>query len=297
MTLNLMLASPSAVYLSGDFRLTSTSGRFTDNLNTQKLVPVLKLGWFALVSFAGLGRTAAGMDVGDWLAAETAAIDQHAGVDELERRLIGADTWLSALGPARHHIFSAVGFNGAQPFAMAVSNYLDDQGQYLPAVGHMRSRMVATDQPQVLVRGWEPAVLPDEIEALRRALQDDSDPIQLQLRMAAVNEAAAGRSATISRECVTGHLLSNGHGEVSPRGIPDTAEYMPSFVRRQLHGGGVRGFLRKTDGNGRLLPPYWVGMTLQIQNDVFAALHAVRNVEGPPCTNVVQSPLFWENQM
>lgn len=295
MTLNLMLTSPSAVYLSGDFRLTSASGTFTDNLNTQKLVPVIKFGWFGLVSFAGIGRTSAGVDVGEWLVAETAAIDPSAGLAELERRLIGADSWLAALGPDRRHIFSAVGFNEGQPFAMAVSNYLDDQGRYLPAVGNMQSHMVATNQPQVLVRGWERAVLPDEISALRTALQGGIDPIQIQLLIASVNEAAAGRSTTISRKCVTGHLLRNGDGEMAPRGIPDTTEYMPLFVRRQLQVGDFRGFLLKQDTHGRPLPPYWVGMTLKIQNDVFATVNAVRNIDGPASANDVQSPLFWEN--
>jgi hypothetical protein len=104
--------------------------------------------------------------------------------------------------------------------------------------------------------------------------------------------AAAGRSPTISRQCVTGHLLSNGYGKVAPRGIPDTVEYMPSFVRRQLLATGIRGYLRATDASGQALPPYWVGMRLQIRANTFIALHAIRNISPPPCTNVVQSPLF-----
>ena len=57
MTLNLMLISRSAVYLSGDFRLTYAGGRWwSDRLNVQKLVPVFKFGWSALVSFTGVAE-------------------------------------------------------------------------------------------------------------------------------------------------------------------------------------------------------------------------------------------------
>lgn len=295
MTLNLMLVSPAAVYLSGDFRLSSASGPLPDDLNTQKLVPVAKSGWMALVSFAGIGRTPSGMDVGEWLVAETDAIAHDAGIDELERRLINADAWLAPLGPARHHIFSVVGFNGPQPFAMVVSNFHDDHGQPLTTVKNMQSHFVS-EQTTVLVRGWEPAVMPNEADALRELLQNGVDPRQLQIHMAAVNEAAAGRSSTISRECVTGHLLSDGTGELAPRGISDAAEYMPPFVRRSFHNQGVSGFLCKPDAQGRPLSPYWVGMTLARREKFLAMVHAVRNV-AELCTDANRSPLFWKNDV
>jgi len=43
MTLNLMLISKDAVYLSGDFRLTSIKdqGALPDSYDTQKLIPVI----------------------------------------------------------------------------------------------------------------------------------------------------------------------------------------------------------------------------------------------------------------
>lgn len=295
MTLNLMLVSPKAVYLSGDFRLSSASGPLPDDMNTQKLVPIAKSGWTALISFAGIGRTPSGLDVGAWLVAETDAIDHDAGIEELERRLVNADTWLATLGPARHHIFSVVGFNGTQPFAMVVSNFHDDQGQPLSTVNNMQSHFVAA-QTTVLVRGWEPAVLPKETDNLRESLQNGVDPLQLQIQMAEVNEAAAGRSSTISRECVTGHLLSDGSGEVTPRGISDAAAYMPPFVRRSLQNHGIRGFLCKSDARGNRLSPYWVGMTLKRDEIALLMLHAIRNVT-EPCTAVIQSPLFWKNEV
>jgi hypothetical protein len=53
MTLNLILTSKDAVYLSGDFRLTSTKDQaaLPDSYGTQKLIPVIRHGWAALIAY------------------------------------------------------------------------------------------------------------------------------------------------------------------------------------------------------------------------------------------------------
>jgi hypothetical protein len=288
-----MLTSPSGVFLSGDFRLTSRPGAFSDNLNTQKLVPVVKFGWSALVSFAGVGRTSSGLDVGEWLAEELAAIDMHEDVSELERRLLGANTWLRALGPQRHHIFSAVGFNGARPFAMVISNFLDEHGQWLPTVGDLSCRVYYPDRPEVFVRGWESAVMPDEVTGLLQVLQAGISARDLQLSLATINRAAANRSPTISPECVTGHLLPVGTGEVTPHGISDTVEYMPGFVKRSLLAEGTKGFLCRTNAIAEPLPPRWVGMTWTVRDDALVMMHVIRNVQ-EPMTQDQTSELYWK---
>ena len=52
MTLNLMLTSKAAVYLSADFRLVSLDNQtpLPDSYDTQKLIPVIRRGWSALVA-------------------------------------------------------------------------------------------------------------------------------------------------------------------------------------------------------------------------------------------------------
>ena len=54
MTLNLLYSSRQAAYLSGDFRFTYSDGHTDDDLSAQKLVPVIKFDWSALVSFSGI---------------------------------------------------------------------------------------------------------------------------------------------------------------------------------------------------------------------------------------------------
>jgi len=53
MTLNLMLTSKEAVYLSGDFRLTSIKDQaaLPDSYDTQKLIPVIRHDWSALIAY------------------------------------------------------------------------------------------------------------------------------------------------------------------------------------------------------------------------------------------------------
>ena len=56
MTLNLMLTSRDAVYLSADFRLTSTRDQaaISDSYDTQKLIPVVRRDWSALIAYSGV---------------------------------------------------------------------------------------------------------------------------------------------------------------------------------------------------------------------------------------------------
>ena len=292
MSLNLMVTSPSGAYLSGDFRLTSNVGH-VDDLNTQKMVPIVRLGWSALVSFAGIGRTSIGLDVGEWLAGELGAIGLDESIVELEQRLSSADSWLCGMGSSRHHIFSVVGFEGSRPFAMVVSNFLDANGQRKPSVGSLSSNIFYPNRPQVFVRGWESAVLPSEATGLEQAIHAGNSARDIEKTLASININAAGRSSKISPECVTGHLLPDGTGEVTPHGIPDTVEYMPGFVKRGFLSQGVKGFLCRTNANGNPMPPRWVGMTWTIRNDAMLIMYVVRNVIEPRAEDM-NSSQYWK---
>jgi hypothetical protein len=60
MTLNIMLTSRTAVYLSGDFRLSTLDGKpIADNHDTQKLLPIFRRDWSALVAYTGLAKRTA----------------------------------------------------------------------------------------------------------------------------------------------------------------------------------------------------------------------------------------------
>jgi hypothetical protein len=301
MSLNLMLTDRSAVYLSGDFRLTyNLGGNWRDDLQVQKLVPVLKFRWGALVSFAGVAQTAEGIDVGDWISEQTHCIEMNAPFEQLPKTLLSADDWLSRMVGDRRLIFSIVGFIGRRPTRVIISNFVDAAGnRYEPAHHKLKVFSSKPKKPQVHVAGDEAAVLPNEAEHLRGILAANRKPSEIHEALAEAIAAASGRSSTISRECVTGHLLPTGAAEIMPHGISDKAEYLPGFVKRNLTASGISGFKCKLDENGKPLPPRWVGMTAKIQGGpkdaVVGVLHSIRNVEGPMSSGIPgAAKVFWK---
>ena len=56
MTLNLLLTSSSAAYLSGNFRLTYLNNEHRDELDTQKLIPVIRYNWGTLIAYSGVTK-------------------------------------------------------------------------------------------------------------------------------------------------------------------------------------------------------------------------------------------------
>jgi len=233
MTLNLMLVSRSAVYLSGDYRLTYDPGRWKDDPNTQKLIPIFTYQWSALVSFAGVARTSRGLDVGDWVSQQLDGIEMDANFDELPRRLLTANSWLSRVDGYRPLIFSIVGFISRRPVAMVISNYSDINGHlFNPLLPHLKKFESKPNEPKVQVAEERKAVCREDIADLKMMLKENRNPREIQAAMAEANASAHDRSLTISQECVTGHLLPTGKAEVTPHGIDDRAEYLPGFVNR-----------------------------------------------------------------
>src|SRR5260370_27909031 len=100
MTLNLILTSQEAVYLSGDFRLTSLQGntvvKSEDDFSVQKIVPVINRKWSALVAWTGIAHTPSGEGIGDWLARAVQTMDLHASFDALPLRLLAPNDSLLA---------------------------------------------------------------------------------------------------------------------------------------------------------------------------------------------------------
>jgi len=276
-----MLTSRPSVYLSGDFRLTGSQTE--DDLNAQKLVPTSKFGWTALVSFTGIAKTNRGLDVGDWVSARLQAIPIDAEFDELPKALLAADHWLSKVSGYRKLAFSVVGFIHRRPVAMVISNFLDMDGNEFGPLAKLRLFESRPKKPEVRIVGDKRDVSSTQIGHLKKLLSENKQPQDIHRAMAQVNASAhrARPASTISEECVTGHLLPSGAGEVMPHGIDDQVEYMPGFVRRHLYEAGVRGFQVRMDETGQPLPPRWVGMTMKTQNNAVINLHSIRNVEEP----------------
>lgn len=289
MTLNVMLTSRTAVFLSGDFRL--TYGRPlppVDDLDVQKLIPVIKRNWSALVAFTGVGRTAAGLDIGDWIERQTAEIATEAPFHELPNRLKSADSWLATIpGPDRDRqlAISIVGFVNKRPFAMVISNFTDLKDRTFPVSPRLTVSEERPNEVRSFVPGGTLTGLNSELTRLKGLLRDRTAARTLAEEIAATNLLASGLSSTISKECVTGFLLASGRGEITPHAIPEGEEYLPGFVKRQAAKGGIAGFIPKRDESGAVLPLRWVGMSSTVVNErgkpwAVAPLHVFRNCDG-----------------
>ena len=130
MTFNMMLASKDAVYLSGDFRLTSLidQSALPDSYDTQKVVPVIRYGWAALVGYMGVASAPPVIrDVGEWIVEQLESIPVEGSFLQLPLKLLEANSWLGKIRGDTRLAFSVVGFCEGQPFMMLISpmNTLD----------------------------------------------------------------------------------------------------------------------------------------------------------------------------
>jgi hypothetical protein len=113
MTLNLMLTSKDAVYLSGDFRLTSIRDQapLPDSYNTQKVIPIIRRDWAALIAYMGVANAPLLIpDMGQWIVEQMDSIPLDGSFSELWKRLLRLNPSLSRIRGDRRIAFSVVGF-------------------------------------------------------------------------------------------------------------------------------------------------------------------------------------------
>src|SRR5215471_8873685 len=100
MTLNLMLTSKDAVFLSADFRLTSATdgAALPDSYNTQKLIPVIRQEWSALVAYMGVAYAPPLItDMGQWISEQVGSIPSDGDPSELSKRLVALNASLERI--------------------------------------------------------------------------------------------------------------------------------------------------------------------------------------------------------
>lgn len=271
MTLNLMLTSSQAVFLSGDFRLISPADQspFPDSYDTQKLIPVIRQSWSALVAYMGVASAPPLLpDMGEWIVQQMESIPFDGDLSQLSHRLLLANTWVSRIRGDRRIAFSAVGFSEKRPFMMLISNFLDLDGKTVAAGPELKLYRRTPRQPEIRVVG---SVRLDFVEQarLRRLLQSNAgrQPIRDRIRqaIAEINAQVARRSrGSISEECVSGYLLRSGSAEIGEHGIPTDVPYFPSWVRLDLEKTSNGEFKVEYDRDGKPLPIRWKGMSVRI---------------------------------
>jgi len=291
MTLNLILTSKDAVYLSGDFRLTSLKDQaaLPDSYDTQKLIPVIRHGWAALVAYMGVASAPPLMsDMGQWIVEQMDSIPIDGTFSEISKRLLKLNLWLGRIRGDRRIALSVVGFWNQTPSMMLISNFLDLHGRITEAGPQLRAYLRRSNYPEVRAVG---TVRPDIFERVRleRLLQASSSrrlvPHLIRQAVAAINANVARRSqGSISEECVTGYLLRSGSAAIGAHGIPENATCFPNWVRRDLENGGVIGFEAASHQEGKVLPVQWKGTNTTIVNGTIVRVHEIANT-GKPILN------------
>jgi len=287
MTLNLMLTSKDAVYLSGDFRLTSLKDQaaLPDSYDTQKVIPVIRRGWTALIAYMGVASAPPLIsDVGQWIVEQMDSIPLDGSFSELSRRLLRFNLYLGRIRGDRRIAFSVVGFWNQRPFTMLLSNFVDSQGQVVDAGPQLKAYLRRSNQPEVRAVG---TIRPDVFERVRleKLLQASSRrliPDLTRRAVAEINASVARRSrGSISEECVSGYLLRSGSAEIGGHGIPEDAACLPDWVRRDLEKGGVIGFEPEDQPEAKALPIQWKGTIVRTVNGTIVRMHEIANTGKP----------------
>jgi hypothetical protein len=302
MTLNLILTSKDAVYLSADFRLTSTTDHaaLPDSYDTQKLIPVIRKGWSALIAYMGIASAPPLMsDMGQWIVDQMDSIPFDAGFSEVSRRLLKINVWLGKIRGDRRIAVSVAGFWNQRPFTMLISNFLNLDGRITDAGPQLSTYLRRTNQPELRAVG---TVRPDVFERVRleRLLQASysrrSVPQVIRQAVAEINANVARRSrGSISEECVTGYLLRTGSTAIAGHGIPDDAACFPDWVRRDLERAGVIGFEPAERQQGKVVPIQWKETTTRVLKGTIVRTHEIANAAKPILDNTQErghSPMW-----
>jgi hypothetical protein len=288
LTLNLILTSKDAVFLSGDFRLTSIKDQaaLPDSYDTQKLIPVIRHGWAAMIAYMGVASAPPLIsDMGQWIVEQMDSIPPDGSFSEISRRLLKLNTWLGGIRGDRRIALSVVGFWNQRPSLMLISNFLDLNGRITEGGPQLRAYLRRSNQPEVHAIG---TVRPDIFERVRleRLLQVSSSrrlvPHLIREAVAGINADVARRSrGSISEECVTGYLLRSGSAAIGAHGIPDNAACLPNWVRRDLARGGLIGFEPVAAQEGKTVHVQWKETTTTILNGTIVRVHEIANAGKP----------------
>lgn len=290
MTLNIVLGSPRGVYLSADFRISDQwpggviRPRLPDDLDVQKLVPIVRRRWAGLVAYTGnWAFPPATPDVGAWIGERVDAVPNDGAPHDLVQRLLREANAL--LANAQSNIFeiafSFVGFERRHAFAHLMSNFLEHRYRRIAPERMLRPSLTRPKEPVVhspgdLISGPERASL---LEVLSGKPPGSTKIHNL---LAQTNAVVASRLDTVSAPCVTGYVGVTGDVSIRPHDIPP-GRYFPRFVQKDFENIGMTGFEPRLDPQAQPLPPRWIEQAARFDSTQGRAVtaHIMRGV-GPP---------------
>lgn len=266
MTLNLMLLTRHAVFLSGDFRLTLGDGTFEDDLEVQKIVPVLRDDWIALVAFCGVARTSNGVETGDWIEQATARIAADAPLAHLESALSKATSIVRALRMPAPLTISVVGFNRRRPFGWVFSNCIrPGKGHPAPPGREFLMTRFSPRECRAAAFGDVKPPVTSHLKGILNSLGNTQDFESISRAVADLNDLAAKTSNSISPACVVGYILPTGASAVTPFRIDHEMDYLPPWVRRRLIAQGTKGIVRQRKEDETECHIRWLAMTARLE--------------------------------
>lgn len=271
-TLTISFLTQSTVYQSADFRLTGPSGQLMDERG-HKSVHLTRFGWSALVSYAGVARTA-NVDVATWLGDLVVDIPPNAPFSELIDRLRGADSWLSTIRlSSRAHTFSVVAFDQGTPTLTLVTNIDNLVGQRLSAASARLSVQTARPRlPKVFIAGVPNPFPRQERRLLERMA--DLPPDRVSSSLAAMNRRASQALSGnyVSPSCLVSYLEANGRGVSMPFGTAgESQDFLPPDIAAMMQKQGLR-LVPKAGPDGKPLPLKLVQMASQRRGDITATV-------------------------
>lgn len=221
MTLLIAAASPKAIYLSSDYRLTSNGRVITDS--SAKLVLLTFKTWFGFVAYTGVGsvgKISTASFVVNWVKNKL-----DLTIDELLTILRETGSrWLRTVARNQQHTFLFMGFDAGQPIVATVSNFEDLAGKHEmqaePELSVSLRRGSAV--PRVLICGASPAVSQRDFRLLRELIKrtpDSSNEIRALLRSISARASEdPSWGHLISPNCSTISFRAGGQGSYEPDG-------------------------------------------------------------------------------
>jgi Tfp pilus assembly protein PilF len=256
MTLNLLAATPTDVYMSCDFRLVDlASGRPIDN-NAHKLVTFqLEHSWglIAVTGVAALG----GRSIGEWIAVQVTSLPVRSTIDDLLGALAASNPLLSTI-PLKHrrHTFTVGAIAGGRSIVAMVSNFqgLDTPEVSASAETELRITVQRPRSPRVFVAGAVDAVLPKERESLERLLRSRVSEERVLAELQEVNEKAASRGTMVSRGSYVASVSASGKGRARPSLTSEQeGDFIPPEIAELLKRTGIE-IQRALDPSGNPMP-------------------------------------------
>lgn len=264
MTLVQVLVNEITVHVACDFRLTDPfTGKIVQN-DAHKLVKVTTPSISALIGVSGVGSLDT-KPIGQWIADAVPSFGDNVSLEEILAALRRAESPLSRIQSPqlRRHTFVVTAFIGSQSVVALVSNFeIFVKGRIQRSPLAQPGLTVSRIKPKtasLFITGAANAVTDAERERLVLSLRAGISDAEIQEELSQVNEAASGRTDTISAGCYAATLHATGTGSSRPFLTKEQrGDFIPPEFNRMMQQFGFK-LNPKIGPDGQPMPIRMVG--------------------------------------